>query len=394
MSNRLSFLPHAFIAVFAVAFSLSSGVVLAEPVGQSQAPPSEAHAAETAQLGSSGAKHETVEVQDSLESRSPDASPKSSELDQLALELINQKVEAQNWLITRGLTAIGLLLAVVGLIFPAASYFLNIRPAQETLKEARQTIDSLDEKFADLLSSYRQKELDGAIRTLQESEGLEAAYAANALQLALIGRQATDDQIGQLVHVARGTDDSDMQRTLYLLLAAHKTRPVATLFRDLVSDLSQVETHHQAVGQYLSHSGDVATWGVLKAQLLEHGTPSKLITSLANAARSLSRNSIHRFADDRDLVFALGPGARRDLYSNLSRSGSDTIDLSQTVLGQSVQRIDVVTLWRTKEGRQVEVTIPDDAEQMIIYQAAGRKQHVSSNDPRFSELMAQYDSSV
>lgn len=258
---------------------------------------------------------------------------------QLALDLINQKVDAQNLLITLGLSIVGILLGVIGLLFPLVSYFMNIKPAQEVLKQAQETMNAMDEKFAGLLASHRSREIDGAIRSLQCSDGFDILNSFTTLQLALFAQQASDSQVSEIVHLARkleGEEAQVVQPVLIQLLAAYKTAPVSTFFCDLSSDTDSLKEHLQAIGRYLELSDDDEVWSRLKQQFKADAHPEQMISKLADVSRKQKKGSEKRYVNDEELVKSLSAGVRNNLYSTLKGSDFDQEILLSSLLHQSL----------------------------------------------------------
>ena len=256
---------------------------------------------------------------------------------QLDLDLINKKVDAQSSVITLGLSFIGTLLVIIGLVFPSATYFLSILPAQKALKQAQETMGSMDEKFADLLASHRSREIDGAIKSLQSSDGFDVFYPATALQLALITQQATDSQVSEIVHLARRPEVKEIKEVLIQSLAMYQTSPVSTLFGDLSDDTELLKEHFQAIGRYLELSNDDEVWHRLKQRLKTLDDPANMILKLAKVSRKQKKGSEKRYVNDKELVESLDFATKSKLYSSLEGSNFNKDILSSSLLHKFIK---------------------------------------------------------
>ncbi|WP_372878697.1 hypothetical protein [Spongiibacter marinus] len=313
---------------------------------------------------------------------------------ELELDALNRHVESQNILFTTFLTAIGLLITLVGLVFPLMTYFLNIRPAQETLKEARATIEHMEKRFAELLSQNRRGELDKTIKTLQSSNPIEAPFAATALQIGIINQKPTESQIAKIVNIARDTENDLVRSSIIQLLAFHKSQPISTFYKELALDSGQLEKHKVTIGQYLIASGDKKVWSAVKKTVSVHPNPLNILMAMIRGVMAYDDSAAKQFLDDSELVLKLGPGTRRDFLRSLLSSGQTLEIVKNSCLENSITDPEAITIWSTTEGGEVEVQKLEKADLVIIYEGNNKRDRIKHDDPDFHKKTALYNPAV
>ena len=154
------------------------------------------------------------------------------------LEDLRERIDAQQDMMTAGLGLLGLMVAVGGLLLPVWTYVASIAPgqrladdAQRAIKEAREVVDGLEQRFANLTAEHRQRELERAIASLN-ADGLEQALALQHVVLNH-GGQLSSKQIFDIADAARRAEDT-LKLQLAGLLAHYASPYVTRLMVDLL----------------------------------------------------------------------------------------------------------------------------------------------------------------
>ena len=127
------------------------------------------------------------------------------------------------------LTIIGALIALVGLLFPIATYiatyFLSIRPANKATEDARAALQGLDSRFVELSQKYRDAQITRAIANLTNADPKVSGAAENEV-VSDPFYTFSESQLGGLCEAIMSLDDGRLRHSLLSVIENHRSPQV------------------------------------------------------------------------------------------------------------------------------------------------------------------------
>jgi len=371
-------------AIRPLAFALGCGVFSLAIRAEPPSAPVRQDQNQAAKVVAAPAKPQTVVVTDPL---------LSIKIDDLTRRIdgIQTQSRDEGSFLTLGLTVITVLIAVIGLLFPAVSYFLSIRPAEKAIADANKAIATLDQRFSELLKKNRETEIDRALSAIADPSAVHVNLATATLTFALLSRAFSTRQIDELVNILRGMIRNDTRLQLMGLLVL-SPQPSATQYIKDIALSDAFEQFPSPVLQYCAAVNEESLQALIKNKIIKSRNIESHLNNFANAAWSHSTEAANRYLNDKDFWRAVGPAARYNLIRNLRQQEGIKAIVEDTFLAQiTSSQGQVVTLWKTQaDGGAIEVTEPANADEIRLVSKDGSMQHVSKSDGRFETLKAEY----
>lgn len=287
----------------------------------------------------------------------------------LAIEALEQRVAGQREAFNDykdftvyGITAVGGLVALVGILFPVGLYLVSIRPGEKVVEEARQLIGSgLDVRFQELLNKQTIEQTTRAVEQIRSGDANEQTYGLMYFSLNP-GLQLKDQQLFELVEVLRAAPVTT-QGQLANILCHYPSSYVTRALGDILNEQSAPYVLHPILRHCL-----LPETGALRGRLKEFAaSPAgrKHATTLLQYASMSFPGVIDDLINDADWIARLPAWTRTQCLMFLRASlkmFNRAVDLDASELARSLAGVHYAPMNAAIQ----EVAVADADRMMII----------------------------